>query len=109
MAPEAFSDSEKPHNAEAPPAPAKPNAQDMVAAVFAHYDTDQDGWLQHADVSRLEKETGEGGAIDPESWVGLCEILGADKKVVRTKAFAPTACSVPVSACPQTHSGLISC
>jgi hypothetical protein len=78
----------EPHNAEPPPAPPKLSAQDMVAAIFAHYDTDQDGWLQHTDVSRLETETGDGGAIDLESWAGLCEILGADKKVVR-KSLPP--------------------
>ena len=66
-----------------PPPPAKLHAQEMVAAIFAHYDTDKDGWLKHADVSRLEKETGDGGGIDPDSWAGLCEMLGADKNVVR--------------------------
>ena len=80
--------------AEPPAAPAKLTAQDMVAAIFAHYDTDQDGWLRHADVSRLEKETGDGGAIDPDSWAGLCEILGADKKEVRKELFTRVPCLV---------------
>ena len=83
----------KPVHPEPPPAPANPDAKDMVAAIFAHYDTDQDGWLQHADVSRLEKETGDGGAVDPDSWAGLCEILGADKKKVRNWLVLPCALS----------------
>ena len=89
-----------------PPAQAKLNTKDMVAAIFAHYDADQDGWLQHADVSRLEKETGDGGAVDPDSWAGLCEILGADKKKVRKWLVLPCAlpetCPAPFESCTNT-------
>eukprot|EP01046_Picozoa_sp_COSAG06_P066945 COSAG06_NODE_17123_length_960_cov_0.657375_1_plen_243_part_10 len=49
---------------------------EKVALIFARYDTDHDGVLQHADVARLEKEVADED-IDAESWEALCELVGA--------------------------------
>ena len=69
-----------------PPVSAKPTMDAMVAAIFNHYDSDGDGYLRQHCVSRLEHETGEGGTVDDAAWEALCEMLEADKNVVRAPA-----------------------
>jgi hypothetical protein len=57
-------------------APPRDMFAEMVADIFAHYDVDGRGVLQHAELSRLEEETGdEGVPLDVASYEALCNVL----------------------------------